>query len=77
EESAVIAVPDAEWGQIPRAIVVVKKGEEVTPEELTKHCRSKLASYKCPSSFVFIDQLPRNPMGKILMKDLRANYGQP
>jgi acyl-CoA synthetase (AMP-forming)/AMP-acid ligase II len=56
---------------------VVKKGEEVTQEELTKHCRSKLASYKCPSSYVFIDQLPRNPMGKILMKDLRAAYGQP
>jgi long-chain acyl-CoA synthetase len=75
EESAVIAVPDAEWGQIPRAIVVLKKGEEVTPEELTKHCRTKLASYKCPSSFVFVEQLPRNPMGKILMKDLRASYG--
>jgi acyl-CoA synthetase (AMP-forming)/AMP-acid ligase II len=76
EESAVIAVPDDEWGQVPRAIVVLKQGEKATTDELKQHCRSKLASFKCPTSYVFVDKLPRNPMGKILMKDLRAKYGQ-
>jgi acyl-CoA synthetase (AMP-forming)/AMP-acid ligase II len=77
EESAVIAVPDDEFGQVPRAIVVLKEGQEATADEIKKHCRSKLASFKCPASYVFIDKLPRNQMGKILMKDLRAKYGQP
>ncbi len=77
EESAVIAVPDDEWGQVPRAIVVLKQGEQATADDLKQHCRAKLASFKCPTSYVFIDKLPRNPMGKILMKDLRAKYGQP
>lgn len=77
EESTVIAVPDDEWGQVPRAIVVLKQGERATTDELKQHCRSKLASFKCPTSYVFVDQLPRNPMGKILMKDLRAKYGKP
>ena len=77
EEVAVIGVQNPEWGQEPRAVVVLKKGETATPEEIIEFCRSKLSGFKRPRSVVFIDSLPRNPMGKVLRKKLREEYGQP
>ena len=70
-----IGVPDPDWGQEPMAVVVLKKGESATPEDIMEHCRSKLAGFKRPRSVVFVDELPRNPMGKVLKKDLRERYG--
>jgi acyl-CoA synthetase (AMP-forming)/AMP-acid ligase II len=77
EEAAVIGVPNPEWGQEPRAFVVVKKGENIGPDEIMAYCRSRLAGFKRPRSVVFVDSLPRNPMGKVLKKELRQKYGQP
>jgi acyl-CoA synthetase (AMP-forming)/AMP-acid ligase II len=77
EEASVIGVSDPEWGQEPRAVVVLKKGEVATQEEIIEHCRTRLAGFKRPRSVVFIDALPRNPMGKVLRKKLREDYGQP
>jgi acyl-CoA synthetase (AMP-forming)/AMP-acid ligase II len=76
EEAAVIGVPDVEWGQEPRAVVVLKEGKSATPEEIMEYCRSRLAGFKRPRSVVFIDALPRNPMGKVLRKKLREEYGK-
>jgi fatty-acyl-CoA synthase len=53
-----------------------KKGENADTDEVMAHCRSRLAGFKRPASVIFIDSLPRNPMGKVLKKKLREKYGQ-
>jgi len=77
EEAAVIGVPNVEWGQEPRAVVVLREGGSATPEEMMEYCRSKLAGFKRPRSVVFVDALPRSPMGKLLRKKLREECGKP
>jgi len=74
EEAAVIGIPDPEWGQEPRAVVALKKGEHATQDEIMEYCRSRLAGFKRPRSVIFVNSLPRNPMGKVLKKDLRETY---
>jgi acyl-CoA synthetase (AMP-forming)/AMP-acid ligase II len=77
EEVAVIGIPDLEWGQEVRALVVLKKGKQASDEEIMEFCRSRLSSFKRPRSVVFVDSLPRNALGKILKKELREKHGQP
>ena len=74
EDIAVVGVPDDEWGEVPICVCVLKKGETCTAGELMEYCRSNLASYKRPRAVVFCDELPRNPMGKVLKRVLRDQY---
>ncbi|MFC1941472.1 class I adenylate-forming enzyme family protein [Chloroflexota bacterium] len=76
DEAVVIGIPDEDWGEVPMAVVVLKQGQTTTPEELMEYCRANLASFKRPRSMVFVDGLPRNPMGKVLKRVLREQYGE-
>ncbi|MEE8465831.1 MAG: long-chain-fatty-acid--CoA ligase [Dehalococcoidia bacterium] len=76
EEAAVIGVPDLEWGEEVRALVVTG-ADPADRQELIEHCNQRLSSYKRPRSVVFIDELPRNVMGKVLKRDLREVYSYP
>ncbi|WP_051581214.1 long-chain-fatty-acid--CoA ligase [Pseudonocardia acaciae] len=74
DDVAVIGVPDERWGEVPKAVVVAAEGHAVDEAELLDYCRAELAAYKCPKSVDVVAELPRNPTGKILKKDLRAPY---
>ena len=59
------------------ALVVLKPNMETTEEELIEYCRGRIAVFKRPESIIFVADLPRNPMGKILKRVLREEYGFP
>ncbi len=70
-----IGVGDQRWGEVGRAIVVVKQGKMLTEEDVVAHCASNLARYKLPHSVVFTDALPRNATGKVHKPTLRKQFG--
>ena len=71
-EVAVIGVPNEKWGEVPKAYVVAKPDVTLTTDEVIAFCKEKLASYKCVKEVEFIDQLPRNAVGKILKIQLKV-----
>lgn len=74
-ECAVIGIPHKDWGEQVHAIVVLHEGQELTADELKKHCARLIAGYKCPRSISFQEQpLPVSGAGKILKTDLRKPY---
>ena len=70
-------MPDPEWGQQPRAIVVLKEETVADAQDIMEFCRTRLAGFKRPRSVVFVESLPRNAAGKIIKKELRERYGRP
>ncbi|WP_128378136.1 AMP-binding protein [Streptomyces cavernae] len=72
-EVAVIGIPDEKWGELVTALVVAD-ASGLTAEELTAHCRSRLAGFKCPKRVDFVESLPRTATGKLQKFKLREPF---
>jgi fatty-acyl-CoA synthase len=73
-EVAVFGIPHPYWIEAVTAVIVAGEGAAMAPEQVHAHARGLLAGYKRPKYVVFAQTLPKNPSGKILKKDLRAQY---
>ena len=72
--AAVVAKPDAKWGETPCAFVELKAGAQATPEDIVAHCKKHLAGFKVPRAVVF-GELPKTSTGKIQKFELRKQAG--
>ncbi|PWA13112.1 o-succinylbenzoate--CoA ligase [Pueribacillus theae] len=73
-EVAVIAIPDEKWGEVPKAIVVLKPNANPTEEDLIEYCRSKIARFKAPKAVEFVEALPKTATGKLQKYLLRNQH---
>jgi fatty-acyl-CoA synthase len=74
-EVAVIGLPDARWGEVVTAVVVIESGHAIEPNELIEWSSDRIASFKRPRRVYFVDELPRNAVGKVLKRSLRTDLG--
>jgi fatty-acyl-CoA synthase len=73
-EVVVIGVPDEKWGEVPKALVVLKPGLAATEAEIIKHVRGHLAKYKAPKTVEFRNEFPKGGTGKILKQEIKKEY---
>ena len=71
-EVAVVGAPDPEWGEVVVAFVVPRPGQQPTEAALDAHCLERIARFKRPKHYLFVDSLPKNNYGKVLKTELRA-----
>ena len=74
DEAAIIGAPDEDWGQKIVAFVALRPGQTASADDIGEFCKSRLASFKKPQEINFLDELPKNPLGKVLKKELKAQY---
>ncbi len=73
-DAAVVGIPDDKWGESVIGFVVVGESTTLSEDAIISYVRTQIAAYKCPKSIKFINELPRNPSGKILRRELRDPY---
>jgi fatty-acyl-CoA synthase len=73
-EAAVIAINDEKWDERPLAVVVLKEGQEATPEELQEHLEGDFAKFWLPDAYEFVDELPKTATGKFKKLELREQF---
>jgi O-succinylbenzoate-CoA ligase len=74
-DAAVIGLASPKWGEVPLAVLVLKKGRALDEAALIDWCQGRLAAFKLPKAAVFLAEIPRNPSGKILKRVLRERFG--
>jgi long-chain acyl-CoA synthetase len=77
KEVGVIGIEHSRWGETPMAVVVLHQDGAATAEDIIEFTCGRLARYKCPTSVVFVDALPRNASGKLLKHEMRRIYRRP
>jgi len=75
-EAMVIGIPDPKWGESVKGVVVIREGFTATEEEIIRHCRENIATYKAPKSIDFMKELPRTGSGKLYKKALKDFYNK-
>ncbi|MFC3040874.1 long-chain-fatty-acid--CoA ligase [Virgibacillus xinjiangensis] len=73
-ETAVIAVPDEKWGEVPKAVIVLHPNAEVTEAEIIAYCREEMAHFKAPKQVEFVEELPKTATGKLQKYRLREMH---
>jgi len=76
QDVGVIGYPNEMWGEAVKAVVVVQPGETLTEEEVIEWTKGQIGKFKMPKAVVFTEALPRTPTGKILKRELRAQYNE-
>jgi len=74
KECTVVSAPDAKWGEVVQAVVVLQPGQQATEEEIIEHCKKSLAGYKCPKAVAFWADIPKTIIGKIIKKDVKKVF---
>jgi len=75
-EVCVVGVPDEHWGEVVKAVVVLRQGAGASNQALIDFCKDRLADFKKPRSVDFVTELPKNSNGKLSRKDVRERYWQ-
>ena len=75
-EVCVVGVPDEHWGEVVKAVVVLRQGAQASEQALIDFCKDRLADFKKPRSVDFVTELPKNSNGKLSRKDVRERYWQ-
>jgi acyl-CoA synthetase (AMP-forming)/AMP-acid ligase II len=70
-EAAVVGIPDENWGERLAAVIVARPDCDVTVDEIAAYCREHLGGYKVPRDIFFVDELVRNPAGKVMKRTIR------
>lgn len=75
-EVCVISVPDEKWGEVGKAVISLKPNMDITEEEIISKLKEQLAGYKVPKYIQFVDEIPKNSVGKIELSKVKELYGK-